>query len=80
MDLVPGTFLQVTGLTGPGAGSSFTVDHHQLSGMVSRDKKTIVLGTVDTQKETQTITPVDGPAFNHYRVSLVSQRLMLGRR
>jgi hypothetical protein len=68
MDLVPGTFVHVTNLAGPGAGSSFTVNHHALSGMVSRDKKTIVLGTVDPLMETQTITPVSGVPVTHYRV------------
>ena len=68
MDLVPGTLLQATTVAGPGVGSSFTLDHHALSGMVSRDKKTIVLGTVDPVMETQTITPAVGPSFVRYRV------------
>ena len=68
IDLVPGTFLQVTNTSGPGAGSSFIVDHHQLAGMISRDKKTIVLATTEPLMETQTVTPVVGPAFNRYRV------------
>jgi hypothetical protein len=70
MDLVPGTLLQVTNVAGPGIGTTFTVDHHALSGMVSRDKKTIVLGTVDPVMETQTFTPPVGPQFTRYRVCI----------
>lgn len=70
MDLVPGTLLQATTVAGPGVGSSFTLDHHALSGMVSRDKKTIVLATVDPVMETQTITPAVGSPFVRYRVCI----------
>lgn len=66
INIVPGT-LVVTNLTGPGAGSSFTVDTEPLYGMVSNDNKMIVLATVDAVMETQTITPVGGGTVIHYR-------------
>lgn len=68
MDVAPGTVIQGRVLAGAPAGSTYTFDHHRLSGMMSSDKKTIVLGTVDLLMETQTITPVVGSPSVHYRV------------
>lgn len=67
VDVAPGTLVQATILTPPGSGS-FTLDHHQLSGMMSRDQKTIVLGTVNPLMETQINTSAGGIQTLRYRV------------
>lgn len=74
-DIVPGTFL-ATFLTGPGAGSTFTVDKLNHYGMVSTNGQMITLASAEPVMETQTITPVGGPQIIRYRVCHRSQVLI----
>ena len=67
IDIVPGTFIGTT-VSGPGAGSTNTLDHVQFGGIVSADHKTIHLASIDPIMETQVITPVSGPQFTRYRI------------
>jgi hypothetical protein len=65
--LVPGTF-QATVLTGPGAGSTFTIDQFSLAGLISNNHETLTLATDVPAQETQTITPPSDPPFTRYRI------------
>ena len=66
--LVPGTF-QGTTISGPGAGSTVTIDQFSLVGLISNNKQTLTLATADPAMETQTITPAGGGTpFNRYRI------------
>ena len=65
--LVPGTF-QGTVLTGPGAGSTFTIDQFSLTGLMSINNETLTLATDVPTQETQTITPPSDPPFVRYRI------------
>jgi hypothetical protein len=49
---VPGSFLGHF-LNGPRAGQTFTIDQNNLEGLISNDKKTLVLATVEPTVEKQ---------------------------
>jgi hypothetical protein len=72
--LVPGTF-QGTVLTGPGAGSTFTIDQFSLAGLISINHETLTLATDVPAQETQTITPPSAPPFVRYRICHRSRAL-----
>jgi hypothetical protein len=65
--LVPGTF-QGTVLTGPGAGSTYTIDQFSLAGLMSINHETLTLASDVPTQETQTITPPSAPPFVRYRI------------
>jgi hypothetical protein len=66
--LVPGTF-QGTTLTGPGAGSTFTIDQFVLAGLLSNNTQTAALASVEPAMETQTIMPAGGGTpITRYRI------------
>ncbi|MGB7258698.1 MAG: hypothetical protein WBD48_11530, partial [Pseudolabrys sp.] len=53
--LVPGSF-HGTELTGPAAGATFTLDKLTLSGMISNDRRTLTLTSINPEVATQTIS------------------------
>jgi hypothetical protein len=65
--LVPNTF-QGTVLTGPGAGSTYTIDQFSLAGLMSINHETLTIATDVPAQETQTITPPSDPPFSRYRI------------
>jgi hypothetical protein len=55
-------------LTGPGAGSTFTIDQFSLAGLISNTHDTLTLATDVPAQEVQTITPASGSPFVRYRI------------